>query len=122
MGFFMSKRAFPLMSCWALKKMKFLHKAGPAYIHNRIGASPPVRAFLAEKKKNRLRNPCQNRNNPQERRKISQFILRLTASQKDDRQACKNRITAIRSLSRPGPPARAPNTQGKRHVRYTEKS
>lgn len=36
------------MNCWALKKMKFLHKAGPAYILNRIGASPAGLAFLVE--------------------------------------------------------------------------
>jgi len=29
--------------------MKFLHKAGPAYIHNRIGASPAGLAFLVKK-------------------------------------------------------------------------
>jgi hypothetical protein len=33
--------------------MKFLHKAGPAYIHIRIGASPAGRAVLV-KKRNKL--------------------------------------------------------------------
>jgi hypothetical protein len=33
--------------------MKFLHKAGPAYILNRIGASPAGLAFLV-KKRNKL--------------------------------------------------------------------
>ena len=40
------------MNCWRLIKSEFLHKAGPAYIHNRIGASPTGRAFLLEKRNN----------------------------------------------------------------------
>jgi hypothetical protein len=47
----MSKRAFPCMNCWAVIK-KILHKAGHAYIHNRIGASPAAAALWPEKEIN----------------------------------------------------------------------